>query len=332
MAVLAPELVTASRASTQAGELAVTVRSRRALAEDVIELRLGSDEQLPTWSPGAHVDLLLPSGTVRQYSLCGAPEDTSAYTVAVLRDPEGRGGSIEVHELAEGTEVTVRGPRNHFTLRPADHYLLVAGGIGITPLLAMARELEARGASWRAVYGGRSRRSMAYLDDLVKLGGEQVRIVPQDEVGIIDLAAELADLAPDTHMYACGPEAMLRAVEDEAERRGLVEAVHLERFGAAASTETVGATEDRAFQVECARNGAVLQVPCGTRLIDVVRQVAPQVPFSCEEGYCGSCETAVLDGIPDHRDQVLSVEERAANDTMMICVGRAKSARLVLDV
>jgi ferredoxin-NADP reductase len=332
MAVLAPELVTTSRAPAQAGELAVTVRSRRPLAEDVIELRLAAAAPLPAWSPGAHIDLLLPSGTVRQYSLCGDPEDASAYTVAVLREPAGRGGSIEVHELGEGTEVTVRGPRNHFELRPADHYLLIAGGIGITPLLAMARELEARGASWRAVYGGRSRSSMAYLDDLVTLGGERVRIVAQDEAGIIDLAAELADLAPGTHIYACGPEAMLRAVEDEAEHRGIAEAVHLERFGATAPADSAGATEDSAFEVECARSGAVLQVPCGTRLIDVVRQVAPQVPFSCEEGYCGSCETAVLDGIPDHRDQVLSAEERDANDTMMICVGRAKSARLVLDV
>lgn len=312
----------------------VTVVSRREPARDVVELRLTATAggPLPTWEPGAHVDLVLASGLVRQYSLCG-PTDADEYTIAVLRENQSRGGSLEVHEqVGAGDQLMIRGPRNHFPLVTAPHLLLVAGGIGITPLLAMARRLTETGASWELHYGGRTRASMAYLDVLAELAGRAgapFTVYPQDEVGLLPLGAVLDAAPAGTAVYTCGPEPLLLAVEDAARARDL--AVHLERFGPSSVT-AAPAGDDTEFEVTLQRSARTLTVPVGKRLIDVVREVVPAVPFSCEEGYCGSCETGVLDGIPDHRDSVLGQDERAANDCMMICVGRSKTPSLVLDL
>lgn len=309
----------------------VRVESRRELSDgQVVELTLAaiSGDALPHWTPGSHIDLVLPSGLIRQYSLCGEPS-SAGYTVAVLREPASRGGSIEVHEsLRSGDTVMIRGPRNHFILHPAEHYVFIAGGIGITPLLAMAREVSRSGGSWELHYGGRARSAMAYLNTLDALTGGMVTIYPQDEVGLLPVTRILDDAPSNAAIYTCGPEPMLVVVEEAGAARGLP--VHLERFGPSSAPTNQGPDEE--FTVTLQRSARTLPVPAGTRLIDVVREVLPMVPFSCEEGYCGSCETVVLDGIPDHRDTVLSDDERAANTCMMICVGRSKTPQLVLDL
>ncbi|MFJ9567844.1 PDR/VanB family oxidoreductase [Streptomyces fuscichromogenes] len=323
-----------------AGERRVRVARRREAATGIVELTLipvsPADDPLDEWQPGAHVDIVLPSGTVRQYSLCGHPDRPQEYVIAVLREPEGRGGSAEVHDqLTEGTVVTVRGPRNHFRLAEAPRYLFLAGGIGITPVLTMAREAAATGTSWKLIYGGRTSASMAYTDELLELAALSqgtVELVPQDAQGHPDFATAFTAAEEGTAVYACGPEPMLQAVEALSGELLPEGALHLERFGAKPQDEAASDTSDTEFEVELARSGRTLTVPADRRLIDVVREVVPQVPFSCEEGYCGSCETGVLDGIPDHRDQVLTPEERDTNETMMICVGRCLSQKLVLDL
>lgn len=311
----------------------VAVADRRELSTGVVEITLTdpSGQPLAPWGAGAHIDLELPSGLVRQYSLCGQPGHTGSYTVAVLREAGGRGGSIEVHEnLTKGAAVALRGPRNHFELHPARRYLFLAGGIGITPILAMARQAAAAGTPWTMIYGGRSRSTMAYLPELAQIAGGEVNTVAQDEQGLPDFAAAMRGLADGDAVYACGPEPMLHAVEELGEQLLAPGTLHLERF-AAKDGEPVD-TAGTEFEVELAQSGTTLRVPSNARLIDVVRTVVPHVPFSCEEGYCGSCETRVLCGRPDHRDQILSDEEREANDTMMICVGRSLTPKLVLDL
>jgi ferredoxin-NADP reductase len=314
--------------------LSVDVVDRRELALDsVAELTLAAADggELPTWEPGAHIDLVLPSGLIRPYSLCGDPADHSAYRVAVLRDPESRGGSVEVHEkIQTGTRLEIRGPRNHFPLRPGQHTVLLAGGIGITPLLPMARQLRRQGAGFELCYGGRSRGAVAYVDELLTLDRDAVRLYSQDTDGLLPLDDIVASARPGCAIHACGPAPMLQALQAQVATRPDI-ALHIERFGPAGETPAP-ATGDSSFTVTLQRSCRTLPVPSGIRLIDVVRQVVPSVPFSCEEGYCGSCETAVIDGEPDHRDTVLSGDERAANDCMMICVGRSRSPVLVLDL
>jgi ferredoxin-NADP reductase len=312
------------------------VADRREVAPGIVALTLvdPSGELLPPWTAGAHIDMELPSGLVRQYSLCGRPGDAGSYTVAVLREDFGRGGSVEIHDAVHrGATVSIRGPRNHFELQSAPAYLLLAGGIGITPILAMARQAAEAGTPWTVMYGGRSRTTMAFLPELAELaatGNGQLVIVPQDEVGLPDFAHALRELPADAAVYACGPEPMLRAVEELSETFLTPGTLHLERF-AAKDGEHVDAAGAE-FDVELAQTGTTLTVGPDARLIDVVRTAVPNVPFSCEEGYCGSCETRVLAGTPDHRDQILSDEERRANDTMMICVGRSRTPKLVLDL
>ena len=310
----------------------VTVATRRDLANgQVAELRLAAvgEDRLLAWTPGAHVDLVLPSGLIRQYSLCGQPDDPT-YTVAVLREPDSRGGSMEVHDqLPTGSVLLIHGPRKHFPLVDAEHYVFIAGGIGITPLLAMARAVAASGGSWEFHYGGRTRNAMAYDDAITSLTGGVVTIYPQDEVGLIPVKEILAAAPRPSAIYTCGPEPLLVAVEREGAAADLP--VHLERFGPS-SAPMAPAGEDSEFTVTLQRSARTLPVPAGTRLIDVVRQVLPMVPFSCEEGYCGSCETVVLEGVPDHRDSVLSDAERDSNTCMMICVGRSRTPQLVLDL
>lgn len=332
--------VSSKEQTSSPGHRRVRIAGRREPAQGVVELTLVpaemADEPFEAWEPGAHIDLVLPSGTVRQYSLCGQGERSDEYIVAVLREPESRGGSAEVHDrLTEGSLLSIRGPRNHFRLAEADRYLFLAGGIGITPILAMARRAVTTGTPWTLVYGGRTRSSMAYTAELAELAassGGDVQLVPQDEMGHPDFAAAFADLPEGTAVYACGPEPMLQAAETLSETLLPAGTLHLERFGAKPVPDGERTGADTSFEVELARSGRTLTVPADKRLIDVVREVVPQVPFSCEEGYCGSCETSVLDGTPDHRDQVLTPEERDSNETMMICVGRCLSRKLVLDL
>ncbi|MFB4426544.1 2Fe-2S iron-sulfur cluster-binding protein [Streptomyces sp. QL37] len=306
--------------------LRLTVRRMTWEAEGVlsVELTHPDGKPLPAWTPGAHLDVHA-GGQVRQYSLCGDPHTPDVYRIGVLNEPASRGGSRFVHtQLRPGQEITVSEPRNHFVLEDAGSYVFVAGGIGITPLLAMAREAARAGARWRMVYGGRNRASMAFTGELDALGGD-VTLVPQDEHGHIDLDSALAGLPEGTLVYSCGPEPLLAAVE----QRCPADRLRLERF-AAPTGERTG--DDEAFEVECRTSGTTLTVGAGTSVLEAAESAGITVDNSCRDGICGSCETRVLEGVPDHRDFLLSEAERAANTTMMICVSRCASGRLVLDL
>ncbi|MFH5823204.1 PDR/VanB family oxidoreductase [Georgenia sp. AZ-5] len=310
-------------------------------AEKVLSVRFAALDgaELPGWEPGSHLDVVLPSGKVRQFSLCGDPADRTSYTVAVLREDDGRGGSVELHEYAiPGRTLKIRGPRNHFEFVPAHSYLFIAGGIGITPLLPMVREAAREGASWRLVYAGRSRGTMPFLAQLAELtgiAGGEVVLYPKDETGRADLASLLADLPPDTHVYCCGPGGVIEEVERRCGECLPEEALHVERFTAGEAAANVHAEIAEAggtFEVVLARSGATAIVGPGCTVLDAIRDIAPDVLTDCEEGYCGTCETKVIEGEPEHHDTILTAKDRAKNRCMMICVGRAKSDRLVLDL
>lgn len=315
------------------------VHQVRREAEGVLSLRLVDPDgsPLPAWTPGAHVDVALPSGLVRQYSLCGDPDAGDAYTIAVLREAAGRGGSREIHESArEGRTLPVGMPRNRFPLVDAPRYLFIAGGIGITPILAMAREATRRGVPWHLMYGGRTRSSMAFVGELESLGRENIELLPQDEVGMPDLDSILRGTPEDNAVYCCGPEGLIAAAESACDVHLPPGALHVERFSPAKPTSAdppeETATSPATFEVELRRTGHVLSVPPDRSLLDVVRDAVPAAPSSCEEGFCGVCETTVLDGAPEHNDEVLTDDERERSETMLICVGRSKSPRLVLDL
>ncbi|WP_110208957.1 PDR/VanB family oxidoreductase [Nocardioides daejeonensis] len=301
------------------------------IAAGVRRLRLEARDgaALPAWEPGAHLDLLLPSGLVRQYSLCGPVGTTGEYEIAVLCEAAGRGGSVEVHgALAVGDELRIAGPRNRFPLVPSPRYVFVAGGIGITPILPMIEEAERAGAAWRLVYGGRSRSTMAYLDRLDRYG-ERVLLQPQDEFGLLDLE-ELLRPEPDTLVYCCGPEPLIAAVEQRCARDWPPQTLHTERFIASDGVAVVdeGSTS---FEVQLGIEGPVLDVPADKSILAVLLEADVDVLYSCEEGTCGSCETQVLAGTPAHRDHLLSDESREQG-CMLICVSRCLGDRLVLDV
>ncbi|MGI6871643.1 PDR/VanB family oxidoreductase [Amycolatopsis sp. 3B14] len=312
-------------------ELDVLLERKEELAAGVVRLTLRhpAGEPLPEWEPGAHLDLVLGEGLVRQYSLCGDPADRSVLQVAVLREPDGRGGSAWVHDrLSTGDTVRICGPRNHFRLVDSPRYLFVAGGIGITPIVPMIARAEASGADWRLVYGGRSRASMAFREELVARYGDRVEIRPQDETGLLDLDELLGAPRDGVAVYCCGPEPLLAAVEQRC-AAWPPGSLHVERFSPKAGAD---AGERTTFEVELAASGRTVTVPPDKSILAAVEEAGVSVLSSCQEGTCGTCETPVLDGVPDHRDSLLTDAERAANDTMMICVSRSCGPRLVLDL
>ncbi|MFI2719510.1 PDR/VanB family oxidoreductase [Streptomyces collinus] len=307
-------------------EAELIVQRREFAAEGVLALTLRHPlgEPLPAWEPGAHVDVLLGPGLERQYSLCGDPADRSAWRIAVLREPAGWGGSAHVHEqLGEDAKVRVRGPRNNFRLEPAPRYRFVAGGIGITPILPMLAAAEAAGAEWTLLYGGRTRGSMAFGGELGRYG-HRVTFAPEDETGLLDLPSVLDDVPDGTLVYCCGPGPLLDAVEARCPSGVL----RVERF----QPKNQETGDDTAFEVELARSGRTLTVAPEVSVLDAVRAAGVEVLYSCTEGTCGTCETDVLDGEPDHRDSVLTDDERATGETMLICVSRCRGGRLVLDL
>ncbi|MFJ6700978.1 PDR/VanB family oxidoreductase [Streptomyces sp. NPDC091272] len=307
----------------------VLVSGRTEPADGVVQLHLEAMDagDLPPWEPGAHLDLVLPSGLVRQYSLCGDPADRASYTVATRvldREQGGRGGSREVHEqIHEGSEILVRGPRNRFALIEAASYVFVAGGIGITPVLPMLRAVEAAGADWKLLYCGRSRATMPFLAEALELGGpERVTVVAEDEDGLPDLAAATAGAPRGTAVYGCGPEGLLGALEASLPEHC---SLHVERFAPGA-----GAGGSGAFEVELRRTGTAVTVPAGTSILAALKPVVPNLSYSCEQGFCGTCQQRVIEGGIDHRDELLTDSERG--DSLLICVSRADGERLVLDL
>ncbi|MGH3436174.1 MAG: PDR/VanB family oxidoreductase [Sciscionella sp.] len=294
-----------------------------------VELVHPDGASLPGWEPGAHIDLVLADGLVRPYSLSGDPHDHTRYRLGVLREPAGRGGSEHVHTvLRPGDRVEVRGPRNHFRLAEAEHYVFIAGGIGITPILPMVAAAVASGARWSLLYGGRTASSMAFTEELAR-HGERVWLCPQDTDGLLPLDSVLATPRANTLVYCCGPEALLAAVEERC-AGWPAGALHTERFAAPAREPRV--EQDGEVEVVLAASGGSVFVPAELPILDVLLESGIDVLNDCREGICGSCETKVLDGEVDHRDFVLSEAERRANNCMMVCVSRACGSRLVLDL
>ncbi|GAA3383593.1 hypothetical protein GCM10020369_10030 [Cryptosporangium minutisporangium] len=312
-------------------DIAVTVQAVQPVADRIVALEFAAADRtlLPDWEPGAHIDLVLPSGRVRQYSLCGDPAVRSKYRVAVLREPGGGDGSAEAHRLAPGATISIRGPRNHFRLVGASSYLLLAGGIGIAPFLPMIAQLATEGARWHLVYRGRSLAAMAFAEQLARSHPQHVTISPADQQPRPDVEAILRAAPAGTAVYCCGPEAMLDAVEalmPIACPRGVL---HVERFLASSAASTLPGTP---FEAELRRSGRVLQVPADRSLLSVLQDVEPGTDYSCANGVCGSCETRVLAGVPDHRDYVLRPEERRRRDVIYPCVSRVRGSRIVLDL
>lgn len=311
-------------------ELRLTVGRRTTVALGVVEFELRPVDggELPSWCPGAHIDVVTETGIVRQYSLCGDPGDRTVYRIAVLRQADGRGGSAWLHDrLHEGDRILAGSPRNHFPLETGPGYVFLAGGIGITPLLAMVRRVAADGADWTLHYGGRTRASMAYVDDLQAIDASRVRLFPFDECGLIDLDSALGDVDREAYVYCCGPEPLIDAVEAVCARRGM--RPRTERFS---PKDVDSSLTDSPFTVRIASTGADLTVPADRSIVDVLIEAGVDVLTSCEEGTCGTCETGVLDGRPDHRDSVLTEEEQAAGDRILPCVSRSRTPQLVLDL
>jgi ferredoxin-NADP reductase len=318
--------------SLHVGEFDTLVDSRTVAAEDVEFFDLvGLDgTALPAWTPGAHVDVILPSGEERQYSLCAPVVSMApgAWRIGVLRESGGRGGSSWLHDsLAVGDRLRVRGPRNHFAFEPVAgaRYVFIAGGIGITPLTGMISAAAELGADFEVHYSGRSMSTMALAADLVNDHPDRVHLHTADTGDRLDLGLLFAELDPATVVYCCGPSRLIEAVE----RVSANHVLHVERFEAKAVTAPV---RDEAFEVELALTGTTLTVPPGRSILEVVEESGVLVLSSCQEGTCGTCETPVLEGEVDHRDSILTPEEQADNQVMYICVSRAACPRLVLEL
>lgn len=320
-------------ASMRTANLNARIRMIRHEAERVLSIELVpvNGETFPLFTAGAHIDLHLSNGITRSYSLVNSAGDTSRYVIGVLNDEKSRGGSRYVHEqLRCGAIVEIGKPRNNFALdESAASTVLIAGGIGITPMLCMYRRLREAGRDVRLVYCSRSRAQAAFLDELESLGGDvQLHFDDEHDGRPFDLTAFLAGQRDDVHAYCCGPNAMLNGFEAACAAAGIGD-VHLERF---AASSPVTAALQTGYTVELARSGRTLNVPAGKALLDVLLDADVEVDYSCREGLCGACETRVLGGCPEHRDSVLTQSERTAGNVMMICVSGAKSATLVLDL
>ncbi|WP_107985657.1 PDR/VanB family oxidoreductase [Rhodococcus sp. OK519] len=278
---------------------------------------------LPAWQPGCHLDFHLPSGLRRQYSLCGDPADRRHYRIAVRSIRDGGGGSIEMHGLTPGTTVTVRGPRNGFPFVAEGSALFVAGGIGITPIIAMVRAARKSGMDWRFVYSGRSRESMPFLDEIATWDPDRVFVRPDDEFGLPTADDLLSRAAVGGAVYCCGPTPMLDAVRGGFAGTGAT-ALHFERFG---PPPVLGGAP---FEVQLVSTGEVLEVPADESALAVIRERQPGVGYSCQQGFCGTCKVRVLSGTPDHRETRLTPQER--EDHMLVCVSRAAGGRLIIDL
>lgn len=314
--------------------LDVVVQRRQVQGRDVVVLELAAadGQVLPGFAAGAHVDVHVAPGIIRQYSLCSDPADPSCYRLGVLKDPSSRGGSIAVHErLLEGSALRIGVPRNLFPLAPeAQRSILLGGGIGITPMIAMAHALHAQGGDFELHYCGRSRSRSAFLDDLAAspfAHRVHTHFDDEGEQQRLDLERTLGAVLPDVHLYTCGPAGFMDWVIAEASARGFPEAqVHREYFQA-----KVDKSGDR-FDVVAARSGKTVAVEAGQSILEALATVGIKVEISCEQGVCGTCLCDVLEGEPDHRDTYLTDAERQANDQILVCCSRSRSQRLVLDI
>lgn len=314
--------------------LQVRVARKCAEAQDICSLELVplDGQSLPAFTAGSHIDLHLPGGLVRQYSLCNDPQDTGRYVVGVLREAASRGGSAAVHEqVQEGQQIAIGAPRNHFALHaggPARH-LLLAGGIGITPVLAMARQLAREGADFELHYCARSRERMAFTALLQSMPWADRVHLHVDGEGALDMAQLLGAPQAGLHLYVCGPRGFMDAALGMARTSGWSEdRLHYEFFAG----ESVQREGDAGFEIEIASTGQVVRVAPEQTVVQALAGIGVEVQTSCEQGVCGTCLTRVLSGEPEHRDMYLTEDEQAACDQFLPCCSRAKSARLVLDL
>lgn len=307
-------------------------------ADGVLSVRLSrieSNDPLPAWQPGAHIDIYVPDGSTRQYSLCGDPNDLSSWQIAVLREPAGRGGSAYVHdELRVGHRLLVTRPKNNFKLEDAEHYALIAGGVGITPIMAMAEHLAREGRSFHLTYGGRSAETMAFRDRLAALG-ERVSFLAEEADGRPDLDALIKELPANALAYVCGPVGLLRAVQTAADAAHGVDqdVVRFELFSRAGVEPTAAAADPAdTYELVLTESGHTLRLKPEASILDTVLKLGVEVENDCREGICGSCVTPIRSGTVDHRDLVLTKREQKAMDQMMICISRPTCARLELEL
>ncbi|MBX3604056.1 MAG: oxidoreductase [Piscinibacter sp.] len=319
-----------------AATLSVRVARRRVEAEGIcsFELVAADGAPLPAFAAGSHVDVQVPGGPTRQYSLCNDPTETHRYLIAVLRDAASRGGSAAMHDVVrEGDLLTISAPRNHFALaHEAASHLLLAGGIGITPLLCMAERLANVGAAFEMHYCTRSRERTAFVERIAGASfAPRVQHHYDDGPAAqkLDIPALLAAPQPGRHLYVCGPKGFMDAVLGSARAAGWPEAqLHYEFF----SAEVAPQAGDGSFEVQLASSGRIVVVPADRSVVQALAESGVTVATSCEQGVCGTCLTRVIDGVPEHRDLYLTPEEQAAGDQFLPCCSRAKSARLVLDL
>lgn len=313
-------------------ELKLKVVQRNELTDQVIELLLGdaAERSLPNWEPGSHIDLLLNNGMNRQYSLMRQKHEPNLWKIAVLIDPNGRGGSSYISEnLLVGTEVNANGPRNHFGLVKSKSYHFIAGGIGITPLIPMIEFVEASGANWSLAYLGRSKNSMPYLDELTNAYPNNIKSFSKLDGQFFEVSKDLSELDDEVEIYCCGPQKLMNEVECFMEQRGKAKNIHLERFSPKEISENL---ENHPFTVICAKSGIELHVPEDESIFMAADFEGIELNGDCMEGTCGSCETKIISGIADHRDSIFSSVERKTADTMMICVSRAVGTQITLDM
>lgn len=319
-----------------AGSITVTVSRKRSEAEDICTFELvGQDgHPLPPFTAGSHVDVHLPGGLTRQYSLCNTPAESHRYLIGVLKDPASRGGSAAMHTLVhEGDTLSISAPKNHFPLaHDARRSLLLAGGIGVTPILCMAERLAAAGAEFEMHYCTRSPSRTAFRQRIGASGFAPRVQFHFDDGGAeqkLELQVLLGTPAAGTHLYVCGPKGFMDAVLSTARARGWPEAqLHYEFF----SAEPIKLETDGSFEVMLASSGKVVQVMQDQTVVQALAAAGVEVPTSCEQGVCGTCLTRVIDGIPDHRDMYLTPDEQSRGDCFAPCCSRSKSARLVLDL
>ncbi|MYM34481.1 2Fe-2S iron-sulfur cluster binding domain-containing protein [Duganella sp. FT94W] len=316
--------------------LQVRVAQRCNEAEDICSYELVSVDgaELPPFTAGAHIDVHVGDGLVRQYSLCNPPHERHRYLIGVLRDPASRGGSRAMHEQVQtGATLQISAPKNHFPLAEAPRSLLLAGGIGVTPVLAMAEALSAQGAPFEMHYCARSPERAAFRERIAASAfAPQVHFHYDsgDAAQKLDLPALLAGLDRGTHIYLCGPQGFIDYVKGCAKAHDWPqEQVHLEYFGAAVAPAAGG---DQPFEVKLASSGKVYTIPADSTVLRVLNDAGVFIPASCEQGVCGTCLTRVLDGVPDHRDLYLEQAEQAANDQFTPCCSRSKTAMLTLDL
>lgn len=292
------------------------------------ELRPTESSELPAFTAGAHIDLTLPNGLIRSYSLLNPQSERHRYVIAVQKDRASRGGSKWVHEnLRAGDIVTVNGPRNNFHVdESAGRSIFIAGGIGITPILSMVERLGALGREWELVYCARSRAGTAFLEALRRKPQVRFNFDEEPDGRMLDIAKLVQGAPPGTHLYCCGPLPMLDAFE-QATKDLPRNRVHIEYFTAKEPPALGGG-----FTIVLAKRGMTLAVAPGKTILDTLRDNGFDTPFSCTEGVCGTCETRVLEGVPDHRDLILTEAERASNKTILICCSGSKTERLVLDL